>query len=149
MRDDPLAVAGWWYVRNGLLYGDPLAFNVWVAIAGGRPVPVTLTGLLHEFQGFRISYWGNFGGVNIIAPEWVYTVLDAFAILAGIGLGVGLLRRSLPRLLALPGSVVGAHLALIGSMDAPHLRLARPPDLSRHQRGRNSNCVRSVAACNA
>lgn len=95
-------IAGWWYARNGLLYGDPLAFNIWVAIAGGRPVPATLATLLSEFQGFRISFWGNFGGVNIIAPDWVYTILDAFTALAALGLLVGLARRTLPRLLALP-----------------------------------------------
>ncbi|MDE3091347.1 MAG: glycosyltransferase family 39 protein, partial [Chloroflexota bacterium] len=97
-----IAIAGWWYARNWLLYGDPLAFNVWVAIAGGRPVPATLASLLNEFQGFRISFWGNFGGVNIIAPDWVYVVLDAFTALAVTGLLVGLARRALPRLLALP-----------------------------------------------
>ncbi|HEX7594652.1 MAG TPA: glycosyltransferase family 39 protein, partial [Anaerolineae bacterium] len=98
-----VAIAGWWYVRNWLLYADPLAFNVWVAIAGGRPTPATLATLLGEFQGFRISFWGNFGGVNIIAPDWVYVVLDLFTVLAAIGLLVGLARRALPRLLALPG----------------------------------------------
>lgn len=97
-----VAVAGWWYARNWLLYGDPLAFNVWVAIAGGRPEPATPVTLLNEFEGFRISFWGNFGGVNIIAPGWVYTVLDAFSVMAWIGLLVGLVRRTLPRLLALP-----------------------------------------------
>ena len=97
-----IAIAGWWYARNWLLYGDPLAFNVWVAIAGGRPTPATLLTLLNEFQGFRISFWGNFGGVNIIAPDWVYTVLDAVTVLAAIGLLVGLIQRTLPRLLALP-----------------------------------------------
>lgn len=96
------AIAGWWYARNWLLYGDPLAFNVWVQIAGGRPTPVTVATLLGEFQGFRISFWGNFGGVNIIAPDWVYLVLDLFALLAGIGFLIGLVRRALPRLLALP-----------------------------------------------
>ena len=97
-----IAIAGWWYARNWLLYGDPLAFNVWVAIAGGRPTPATLLTLLNEFQGFRISFWGNFGGVNIIAPDWVYTALDAVTVLAAIGLLVGIVRRTLPRRLALP-----------------------------------------------
>ncbi len=97
-----VAIAGWWYVRNWLLYADPLAFNVWVAIAGGRPTPATFATLFGEFQGFRISYWGNFGGVNIIAPDWVYVVLDLFTGLAAIGLLVGIVRRALPRLLALP-----------------------------------------------
>lgn len=97
-----VAIAGWWYARNWLLYGDPLAFNVWIEIAGGRPTPLTLGGLLDEFQGFRISFWGNLGGVNIIAPEWVYNVIDGLTALAGIGLLVGLVRRTLPRLAALP-----------------------------------------------
>jgi len=98
-----VVVASWWYVRNWLLYrGDPFAFNVWIAIAGGRPQPVTLVSLLDEFQGFRISFWGNFGGVNLIAPEWVYVLLDTFTVLAAIGLFIGLVRRVLPRLLWLP-----------------------------------------------
>jgi hypothetical protein len=95
-------IAFWWYVRNWIHYGDLLAFNVWVQIAGGRPTPVTLASLLGEFQGFRISFWGNFGGVNIIAPDWVYTVLDTFTIVALVGLLVGWMRRQLPGLLALP-----------------------------------------------
>lgn len=97
-----VAIAFWWYVRNWILYGDLLAFNVWVQIAGGRPTPVTLASLLNEFQGFRISFWGNFGGVNLIAHEWVYFLLDVFTLLAGIGLIIGLGRRTLPRLLWLP-----------------------------------------------
>jgi hypothetical protein len=84
-----------------MLYGDPLALNVWLAIAGARPQPFPLTALLSEFQGFRISFWGNFGGVNIIAPDWVYVALDAITVAAIIGLLVGVVRRTLPRLLAL------------------------------------------------
>ncbi len=99
-----IAIAFWWYARNGILYGDLLAFNVWVQIAGGRPAPVTLASLLGEFQGFRISYWGNFGGVNLIAPEWVYRALDAFTVLAALGLLIGIARRTLPRLTWLPAT---------------------------------------------
>jgi hypothetical protein len=95
-------IAFWWYVRNWILYGDFSAFDVWVQIAGGRPMPMTFASLLNEFQGFRISFWGNFGGVNLIAPEWIYIVLDAFTVLAIIGLLIGLARRALPRLLWLP-----------------------------------------------
>lgn len=98
----------WWFARNYLLYGDPTAFNVWLQIAGGRP-PQTLFGLLGEFQGFRISFWGNFGGVNVIAPDWVYTLLDAFTLVAFLGLVIGALRRTLPKLLWVPS----LHLAVV------------------------------------
>ncbi len=97
-----VVIAFWWYVRNWILYGDLLALNAWVQIAGGRPMPATLATLLNEFQGFRISFWGNFGGVNLIASDWVYTILDAFTVLAAIGLLIGLARRALPRLLWIP-----------------------------------------------
>ncbi len=97
-----ILIAGWWYARNYFLYGDPLALNVFVAIAGARREPATLIALLNEFQGLRISFWGNFGGVNIIAPDWVYVALDVFTLLAAIGLLIGIARRALPRLLALP-----------------------------------------------
>ena len=89
------ALTGWWFARNYQLYADPLAFNVWMQIAGGR-APQTLLGLVDEFQGFRISFWGNFGGVNVIAPEWVYTTLDIFSMLAVVGLVIGAVRRTLP-----------------------------------------------------
>ncbi len=98
----PVALlTGWWFARNFILYGDPLAFNVWLQIAGGR-APQTLLGLLDEFQGFRISFWGNFGGVNVIAPEWVYAVLDIFLVLAVVGLLWGAARRALPALWWIP-----------------------------------------------
>ena len=97
-----VVIAFWWYTRNWILYGDFSAFNIWVQIAGGRPTPVTFASLINEFQGFRISFWGNFGGVNLIAPEWVYIVLDAFTFLGMIGLFAGLAQRASPRLLWLP-----------------------------------------------
>lgn len=78
-----LAVAGWWYWRNWQLYHDPLGLNVFVAIVGPRhPVP-SLRQLAAEWKGFVMAYWGFFGGVNVPAPEWVYTLLNA---IGGIGL---------------------------------------------------------------
>jgi hypothetical protein len=97
-----LALAGWWYLRNWFLYGDPLGWNVWLKIAGARPKPIGLLDLAAEFQGFRISFWGNFGAVNIIAPEWVYMLLDTISVLACLGLIFGFLRRRLPTLLWWP-----------------------------------------------
>lgn len=100
-------IAGWWYIRNYQLYGDPLAFNIWLRIAGGRPTAVTVLDLLNEFQGFRISFWGNFGGVNLIAPGWVYAVLDLVTLAALLGLAVAAWQRRLPKVLAIPAAWVG------------------------------------------
>jgi hypothetical protein len=81
-----LLVAGWWYLRNVQLYGELTGLNTMVAIAGSRnPVPSYLD-LLSEFEGFRISYWGLFGGVNVLTGSWFYTYADALSAVALAGL---------------------------------------------------------------
>ncbi|MFC2030213.1 ArnT family glycosyltransferase [Chloroflexota bacterium] len=84
-----LGIAGWWYVRNWLLYQDLLGFGVWLEIAGARRVSPTVTGLLAEFEGFRISYWGLFGGVNVLMHPAVYKFYDLLTLLALVGLVLG------------------------------------------------------------
>ncbi len=91
------AIAGWWYLRNWRLYGDPLGIDTMLQIAGRRPAPVTWRTLLAEFQGFRISYWGLFGGVNVLAQQWIYWLADALAIGAFIGWIALLLQSGRPR----------------------------------------------------
>jgi len=86
-------VAGWWYLRNWLLYRDPLGFNTFVAIVGARYPRPTLLQLLGEWQGFVMAYWGFFGGVNVAAPDWFYRAFNTMA-LAGLGgLALGSARR--------------------------------------------------------
>ncbi|MCP5088944.1 MAG: glycosyltransferase family 39 protein, partial [Rhodobacteraceae bacterium] len=81
-----LLIAGWFYLRNALLYnGDVLALKVMRETAGQRqtvPSPATLRA---EFEGFRIAYWALFGGVNILADTWIYPILDWISLIAAIG----------------------------------------------------------------
>lgn len=82
-----LAVAGWFYWRNASLYeGDFLALRIMRETAGQRAETPSLATLWAEFEGFRIAYWGLFGGVNILADRWIYTVLDAVSLVALLGL---------------------------------------------------------------
>jgi 4-amino-4-deoxy-L-arabinose transferase-like glycosyltransferase len=78
------AIAGWWYLRNWRLYGDPLGLNVWLAIGGSRQI--ALAGLRSELQGFRMSYWGVFGGFTVLMHPLLYSFYDALALLALVGL---------------------------------------------------------------
>ncbi len=84
------AIAGWWYLRNVQLYGEPLGLDTMVAIAGPRTTPQTIGQLIAEFDGFRYSYWGLFGAVNILTFSLAYTVFDAFTLITLIGLGTWL-----------------------------------------------------------
>ncbi len=79
-------IAGWWYWRNWTLYGDPTGVSRMLDIAGRRDETLTLRGLWAEFEGFRISYWALFGGVSILADQWVYTILDGLILVAGVGI---------------------------------------------------------------
>jgi 4-amino-4-deoxy-L-arabinose transferase-like glycosyltransferase len=86
-----LLIAGWWYLRNLRLYGDLLGQNVFIEILGQRDVPADLTQLWRERISFMRGYWGNFGGLNVPMPDWIYAVLDGFLVLAAIGLVIALI----------------------------------------------------------
>ena len=93
-----LAVAGWWYLRNLRLYGDLSGLNMFVEILGKRDVPADLAQLWRERYSFAAGYWGNFGGLNVPMPDWVYRVLNTVAGLAFVGLFISLGRWLLGRL---------------------------------------------------
>ena len=87
-------IAGWWYVRNWQLYGDPTGLNAMLDIVGRRPVEPLLSDLFNEFEGLRINYWGLFGVVNVLLrPSWIYRVLDAMTVAMLIGVAVWLLQQ--------------------------------------------------------
>ena len=79
-------VAGWWYARNVRLYGDWLGLNAFLNVAGARPFTPSLADLWGERFSFMAAYWGNFGGLNVPMPRWIYHTLNGIAALAGLGL---------------------------------------------------------------
>lgn len=92
-----LLIAGWWYLRNLLIYGELFGTSTMVAVAGAREGQFTLQTLLDEFQGFRFAYWGLFGAVNIQTFRWFYDVMDVLTIIAIGGLAWHLITRSRQR----------------------------------------------------
>ncbi len=87
-----LLIAGWWYYRNIVLYGDWLGWSAFIAVLGERSQPATLAQLWSERWGFLASYWGLFGGVNVPMPAWIYTVLNSVLLLAVAGFPLYLFR---------------------------------------------------------
>jgi hypothetical protein len=65
-------IAGWWYVRNLLLYNDLLAWNLWEANILLRVVPADASKIIGELGILFKSYWGHFGWLNIPYPDWLY-----------------------------------------------------------------------------
>ena len=94
-----LAISGWWFARNLRLYGDLTGFSAFFEILGTRDVPADLAQLWRERYSFLAGYWGNFGGLNVPMPAWVYALLNAVTAIAGLGLFVLLFRALVaPRL---------------------------------------------------
>ncbi len=83
-----LIISGWWFYRNFRLYGDWLGLNAFYAVLGTRDVVADLVQLWAERFAFAAGYWGNFGGLNVPMPAWIYTILNILAILAALGLTV-------------------------------------------------------------
>ena len=74
-------IGGWWYVRNWLLYGDPLGWGIWL-----MDIPVVRIGLIelvHQFGHVAASYWSPYDG---LFPPEVFWALSLLAVLAVAGL---------------------------------------------------------------
>ena len=87
-----VVIAGWWFGRNLSLYGELFGIERMSLIAGRRPAGFGLADLLAERLGFWYSYWGVFGGFNILAPRWYLTLVTVLATLAVAGLALLLVR---------------------------------------------------------
>jgi hypothetical protein len=87
-----LLIAGWWYYRNVVLYGDWLGWNAFIAVLGQRGHPASLAQLWGERRGFLMSFWGLFGGVNVPMAMWIYTALNLILILSIAGFAIYLTR---------------------------------------------------------
>ncbi|MFN3761821.1 MAG: glycosyltransferase family 39 protein [Anaerolineae bacterium] len=79
-----LALCGWWYGRNGYLYGDPTGLSAMLPLVGRREPGFGLADFLRtEARLVWNSYWAVFGWYNLAAPAWVYRV---YGLLSALGL---------------------------------------------------------------
>ncbi len=79
-----IVLAGWWYARNWLLYGEPTGLSSMLDIVEARNH--SFFRLLPELQGIVLSYWGVFGGFNVLLNDPIYNILNSLAALACLGL---------------------------------------------------------------
>ena len=89
-----LAVGGWWYARNGILYGDPLGLEPHFA----HQIPLVHLGLSEALMTV-CSYWAAFGWALIMVEPPLYGVVGLVMLTAVAGIAVavrpgGPLRRA-------------------------------------------------------
>lgn len=86
-------LAGWWYLRNLQLYGDPLALaatnTIW-----GRSAPTDPRQVMSEAWGVWESFWLVLGHYNVRGPNWVYPVLTVLSVMGGVGLIIQVWRNT-------------------------------------------------------
>ena len=91
-----LAVGGWWYLRNAILYHDPFAFQAHVDTPWGRAIPLTIGELLAQLPIVYASFWGGFGWGHVEFPTWVYVALGIIPATSLAGWGWAIKRRRFP-----------------------------------------------------
>ncbi|WP_420628364.1 ArnT family glycosyltransferase [Candidatus Leptofilum sp.] len=87
-----LLLAGWWFVRNQILYGEPTGFQRLTELWGVRNPAESWGVAIFELPYTWTSLWGRFGYGQVPLPDGIYIGLRW---LVGIGL-LGLVLRLLP-----------------------------------------------------
>lgn len=79
--------AGWWYARNLALYGDLSGLSLIIQLIGERAAPMPLTRWFSaESEGLRLSTFGVFGWMNVLAAPAFYWFYDLLVLGGGVGL---------------------------------------------------------------
>lgn len=80
------AVSGWWYVRNAILYGDPLGLQTHLATGWAHEESLSLAHIWTQLPNIELSYWAAFGWGNVHLAGVFYTVMRIALRLALAGL---------------------------------------------------------------
>ncbi len=74
-------IAGWWYLRNVIEYGEPFATEIHADVFGRRTTDVTAD----ELEGMYWSFWAVFGWFNITVPRLYYDWMTLILVCGGVG----------------------------------------------------------------
>jgi len=78
-------VAGWWFVRNQVLYGDPLGVSAHSELWNSRSPLEGLWALRQDLPYLWSSLWGRFGYGQVVMPRVVYRGVLAFSVIGLVG----------------------------------------------------------------
>ncbi len=80
------AVSGWWYVRNAVLYRDPLGLKTHLDSWWAHKEALNPSQVWHQLSGVEFSFWAAFGMGDIRLPGAFYVIMQLLVYLAGLGL---------------------------------------------------------------
>ena len=90
-------IAGWWFVRNLQLYGEPTGVRVMNEMWGARN-PTESVGLaISEIPYAWSSFWGRFGYGQVPLPDALYTGALIVSLVGLVGLVIAFARKQFDR----------------------------------------------------
>lgn len=78
-------IAGWWYARNWMLYGELTGTETMLRVFGERGAMLTLQQLATQLSEVWETFWVGFGWGNVRAPAMVYMLFAILLALSAIG----------------------------------------------------------------
>jgi len=91
-------IAGWWFVRNTQLYGEPTGVQRMNELWGGRDPKESFWLAVSEIPYAWSSLWGRFGYGQIPLPDAIYTSALIVSVIGLIGLVSAFAQRTLDRI---------------------------------------------------
>ncbi|HSD84501.1 MAG TPA: hypothetical protein VLG46_11610, partial [Anaerolineae bacterium] len=91
-------IAGWWFVRNTQLYGEPTGVRRMNELWGGRNPAESFGLAMSEIPYAWSSFWGRFGYGQIPLPDAIYRGALIVSLIGLTGLIVAFMRRQFTRL---------------------------------------------------
>lgn len=79
-----LAVAGWWYWRNYVLFGDPTGMRLYFELIPSdvmQPSDLTVSGMASRFVYIYQTFWARFGYNTVLMGQPVYNFFGAISLL--------------------------------------------------------------------
>jgi 4-amino-4-deoxy-L-arabinose transferase-like glycosyltransferase len=90
-------IAGWWFVRNYQLYGEPTGVQRMNELWGGRDPKESFWLAVSEIPYAWSSLWGRFGYGQIPLPDAIYAGALMVSSIGLVGLIIAFVRRSFDR----------------------------------------------------
>jgi hypothetical protein len=109
-----IVLAGWWYTRNTILYGEPTGFIRLTEIWGLREPDVGIALIGPQLRDAWTTLWGRFGYGQIPLPQMFY---QGFGVLCGLGL-IGLAVLLIRARLRAAQSLTGAQWRMVAILAA-------------------------------
>lgn len=125
-----VVIAGWWFLRNQILYGDPLGWQLVLAANALRETPLTTADIQWLIWGVYRSFWLRWIGIELELP--FYRALAIPCLLALVGLLTLFWRRerlSGPAPLVL--SVLGLYFIIVAGSLIPWTATVQGTDQAR------------------